>query len=252
MRLAIVSNSYWQVFPYAPNSAPGSEACVVTFCEELAKHDHDFFVVCPQRSAGIRQELPFEIVETSALPESVDMATEFASDASKILADRKNDYDIILSVSNWSSRFCYDTGKPQIISYHDGMKEKPKGFLPSDDAYFGRLFFNRFISKYQASVLCATEKETRNSFVCYTGLPDNEFELYENKTKTFIWCGSLYYGFYNAKGLPEFLIMAKRHPESNFAAYGVGPENLIARIKDQTRQMDNFIWGGSLNKTTRK
>jgi len=238
MRIALVSNDFWPIFDNAQTSAGGGiEGCVESLVRGMVTRKIDFTLICPKRLNPITCE--FEIIETESQPCCLQNPSNYISNVYDILKTIKP--KIIWAQSNWSQNFS-DIGKT-ISFIHDGHLTRPANFLvDKPNSYI------RYLSYAQKNNLCKYNWEKEKSFVCYTGLPEEEFINYPYSEKSYLlWVGSLFYGI-NAKGLLDFIELSKRNQDKQFIAYGIGETNIIDYILQITKNIPNFQWRGKLNR----
>lgn len=233
MKIALIGNDYIQQFPL--KNYGGIETCVENLAKGLHDIKKDFFVICPKRLRS--DSYPFEIYETQEEPTSISNkhSSFFAYSAAKILEKLK--FDVIWCQSNWSIEPLAKFKKPMICTFHDSC-EKQYGWMKKLD-----FVKYRFISNFQYNNWVKEDWEKNKSFVCYTGLEKNEFNLNRNKSDYFLWCAGLRWGL-ESKGLDIFIELAKLNKKYNFLAYGTGNPELEKYLNNL--KISNFEFKGGL------
>ena len=239
MRIAIVNNDYFSVFPQRGNG--GIEAAVETWAKCLHKHGHDFFVITPKRHTPI--ETPFEVIDTKSLPCCEKSPSNYINDVSDILAGEN--FDIVWANSSWSVNFAKNRGShdaPVIINIHDGVEHGAKGIISlNPHVYY------RFLTKNHYDRCVSKDWEAEKSFFCYYGFWDDEYDYCKDKENYALWVASLFYGF-EAKGLDLFINLAIQNPSCRYFAYGVGPSNITEYVQQLSDKIPNFYWKGELKR----
>jgi glycosyltransferase involved in cell wall biosynthesis len=235
MKIALIGNDYLQQFPL--ENYGGIETSVENLAWGLYNQKIDFFVVVPKRQ--VTKEYPFKIIETECLPSNLSGKNGyfFAYQVAKIL--QKESFDIIWSQSHWSVEPFLNLNKPIICTFQDSI-EKQNGWMHNH-----KYVKYRFISEFQFNNWVKYDWEKQNSFKCYTGLVDEEFDLEINKDNYFLWCAGLNWGL-EAKGLDYFIKISEEYKKHNFIAYGVGNNNLENKLK--AVKNSNFQFLGALNR----
>ena len=237
MRIALVSNDYFQSFPCI--DAGGVEKIVSDLAYEMRGRGMDFFAVTPKRQKPLA--VGVEVIETPSEPACLESPTNFKNDVVKIL--REQEFDIVWSVGPWSSDFSV-LDKPQIISIHCGYSEKPDNYLiDNPNIYY------RFVSKYQHDVFVRKDWEKEKSFWLYNGISDDEFDFTPREARGdyYLFCASFLYGI-EGKGGYILFDLAQRNPTRKFKVYGTTDartNDFLAQVANKT---PNLEWCGKLER----
>lgn len=235
MKIALIGNDYVQQFPL--ENYGGIESCVENLAQGLYARKQDFFVVCPKRK--IQVDYPFEIYETEEEPSSITKKNSFYYSYSVAKTLKNLNFDIIWSQSHWSIEPLLEFKKPIICTFHDSC-DKQSGWMKKNNN-----IKYRFLSKFQFNNWVKEDWEEQNSFQCYLGLGDLDFQLNEKKEEYFLWCGGLNWGL-EGKGLDLFIELAKQNKNKNFVAYGSGNDELEKYLKNIN--LSNFLFKGKLSR----
>jgi glycosyltransferase involved in cell wall biosynthesis len=237
VKIALIGNEYEQQFPLLGYG--GIETCVENLAKGLAANKNDFFVVCPKRE--IKLDFNFEILETKEPPAKITQRNPsyFAAEAKKLLKDLKP--DVIWSQSNWSTDALQDLKIPIICTFHDSCEKKFGWVRNYDNVKY------RFISKFQYSLWVKEDWEKRKSFICYTGLNDEDFDLELESENYYLWCAGLKWGM-KAKGLDIFLKLAELNRDKQFRIYGSGDKEIEDHLISVQSKSDNILYKGELKR----
>lgn len=237
MKIALIANEYEQQFPLLGYG--GIETCVENLAEGLSKSGKDFFVVCPKRENP--PDYNFEIIDTKELPAKITKRNPlyFATEVKKILQDLKP--DVIWSQSNWSADVLHELGIPIICTFHDSC-EKQFGWIRN----YPNVKY-RFISQFQRSLWVNEKWESEKSFVCYTGLSDDNFSLELNHDNYYLWCAGLNWGL-KAKGLDITIKLAEANKDKEFRIYGAGNEEIEKYLINLSKTSPNILYYGALKR----
>lgn len=235
MKIALIGNDYLEQFPL--KNYGGIETSIENLAWGLYYQNKDFFVVVPKRKN--QKKYPFKIIETNCYSSNITGKNGyfFGYEVAKIL--KQESFDIIWSQSHWSVEPLLSFKKPIVCTFQDSI-EKQNGWMHKSD-----YVKYRFISKFQFDNWVKYDWEYKNSFICYTGLIDEEFDLEINKDNYFLWCAGLNWGL-EAKGLDYFIKISEKYKNYNFIVYGTGNNELENRLK--IIKNSNFEFKGSLNR----
>jgi glycosyltransferase involved in cell wall biosynthesis len=237
MKIALVSNDYEQVFPL--QGYGGIESCVENMAFGLLKRNINFFVICPKRS--ITREYPFKIIETEELPTKISgkSASFFAFQAKQII--QKENPDLILSQSNWSADAFHDLNIPTICTFHDSC-QKQFGWIKKY-----KYVKYRFLSNFQFNNWVKEDWEKQKSFVCASGLQDEEYLFNDTHNNYYLWCAGLRWGL-QAKGLDIVIKLAEANQDKQFHIYGTGDKDIETYLVNKSKLYSNIFYGHNLER----
>jgi glycosyltransferase involved in cell wall biosynthesis len=254
MKICIVGNEYKQQFPLLGYG--GIESCVENLVIGLDKYFKDkikFCVFVPKILDKKETKYNFNVIETNYIEsgKSHVPAEYFALEVANLIKQGNIRPDVIWCQSAWAHHLA-DLGIPVICTIHDS------GGWVNNKFYYKPNLHYRFISKYQYDLVFENadtddyiNKIKTNSFWCYTGVSDEEYEFDTAKENYNLWVGGLNWGF-KSKGLELFVKMAKHRPDQQFIAYGAGICNeepdLNERIKKLSEEIKNFDFMGPLKR----
>jgi glycosyltransferase involved in cell wall biosynthesis len=236
MKIALISNETKNIFPHYGNG--GTQSCVENLAEGLYKKNHNFFVVCPKRE--IKKDYPFKIIEVDFHPKEANIKNDknYSDLVNKIIEQESPDLALtqqeeILNEENLS--------KTKLITTRHDSGDKHRELLNKKNLKY------RFISENQFKTWVKTEEDINNSFWCYTGFSDNEYEFNQFPEDYYLWVGSFSWGW-EAKGLNLFIELAKYFKEKDFVIYGCGRPDIEKIVIDFTKELKNLNYGGMLKR----
>ena len=255
MKIAVVSNDYHQSVPTVGYG--GIETCIDNLMQGLQdfrwncmphidlntltndENLYKFFAVVPKRDGGPHRQL-FTVYDTPSLPTSKQSPSNFIYDVRDILKEKKP--DVIWSQSHWSVEPLLELNIPIICTFHDGLAQKQKGWMINDP----RVKY-RFISQFQYNTWVKEDWEKKASFVAYTGLEQDEYQLRDDEREYFLWVAGFAYGF-QGKGLDDFIYLAQQNPSEKFVCYGSGNEQISNYLRQVSKGLKNFEFRGELKR----
>jgi glycosyltransferase involved in cell wall biosynthesis len=237
MRIALVGNDYVQQFPL--RGYGGIETCVENLAHGLHDEGHEFYVVVPKRAT--KESYPFAVIETEEPPTRISGRgpQNFAQQARQLVASEGA--DVIWSQSNWSVDAMSDLGIPMICTFHDSIIRQEGWMQDLDTVRY------RFISQFQYDQWVREPWERDGSFMCHTGLTEDNFAYSAEEGNYFLWCAGLNWGLH-AKGLDTFLELARRNSDKHFVIHGAGSRRWELYLRWKSRVLRNVDYRGALKR----
>jgi glycosyltransferase involved in cell wall biosynthesis len=256
LKVLVLGSCNLQHFPIIDYG--GIESCVEHLCTGLYNHFKDevsFSVIVPKilEKREITKKFGFNIVEANYIgcSQSGIHPINFAHEAKQIISSSPVKPDIIWAQGDWSAKGLYDLGIPVISTIHDSGPWQDGKYIYENNIYY------RFVSKFlyefvteQHNIRHDVNLIRSKSFWVHSGLDDYEFVFEKEKENYILWVAGLHWGM-EGKGLTTFIELAKRLPEENFVAYGMGDNKIADFLKQLSRELSNFDFRGKLYRDER-
>lgn len=236
MKTALISNDTKYIFPHYGNG--GTQSCVENLAAGLYKNKHDFFVICPKRQS--QAEYPFKIIEVDYHPKEANIKNDKSYDRLVNEIIKSESPDLVLTQQE-ELLDEENLNRIKLITTRHDSGEKHRELLNRENLRY------RFISENQFKTWTQKEIDKKNSFWCYTGFADDEYEFNENPEDYYLWVGSFAWGW-EAKGLNIFIELAKYFKEKTFVIYGCGQPEIENLVIDFTKELKNLNYGGMLKR----
>jgi glycosyltransferase involved in cell wall biosynthesis len=253
LKVCILGSCNLQHFPIVDYG--GIESCVEHLCTGLHNHFQDrvkFSVIVPKifEKREITEQFKFNIIEANYIgcSSSGVHPINFAHEAKQMIQSSPIKPDIIWAQGDWSAKGLYDLGIPVISTIHDSGPWQDGKYIYHPNVYYR--FVSKFLHDYvlqESNIRQDVRNIASKSHWCHTGLDDYEFDFEPNKEDYILWVAGLHWGM-EGKGLDTFIELAKRLPEENFVAYGMGDDNIANHLKSVSAELPNFDFRGKLNR----
>lgn len=253
LNVCVVGNCCLQHFPLIDYG--GIESSVEHLCTGIFNHfkdEIDFYVIVPKilEQKDVTPTYGFKIIDANYIgcTTSNIHPIYFAQEVKNIIQAQPQKPDVIWCNGDWAAKGLCDLDIPIICTISDSGPWVDGKYISRSNVYY------RFISKFLFDLVLADSEKSefvnsikQNSFWCYTGLDDIEFDLCDEKDDYLLWVAGLGWGL-QGKGLDVFIELARRLPSENFVAYGTGNIDLENYLYSVSRELPNFNFRGTLKR----